>query len=92
MIWCNTLELERGLFQNNMVSIFLYFHSLRSLKLKFLIVTIVLQTMQLGRFTNEVGKALSQSPDTTASHNGIRACAKVRMVCIFLVHHKVSSN
>jgi hypothetical protein len=92
LTWCGTVQLERGPFQNYMVSTFLYIHCLHSLKLKFLILTNVIQAAQLGWFTNKAGNALNYPPNSAASHNVLRAFAEVSMVCIFLVHHNVSSN
>jgi hypothetical protein len=57
---------ERGPFQNYVVSIFPYFYYLRFLKLKFLIVSNVIQATQLGRFMNEAAEPLSHLPDSTS--------------------------
>jgi hypothetical protein len=92
MIWHDTVQPERGPFQNYVVSIFPYFHCLRSLKLKFLIATNVIQATQLRWFANEASDTLSHPPNSAASHSALHAFAEVSMVCIFLVHRKVSSN
>jgi hypothetical protein len=48
MAWQGTVQSERGQFQNYVVSIF-YIHCIRALKMKFMHVTYVVQSMQLGR-------------------------------------------
>jgi hypothetical protein len=60
--------------------------------LKFIIVTIVVQAMQLGRFTNEAADALSHPLNSVMSHNALRAFAEVSMVSIFVLHPNVSLN
>jgi hypothetical protein len=48
--------------------------------------TTVVHATQLGRFTNEATNALSHPLNTVASHNVIRAFAKVSMVSIFVLY------
>jgi hypothetical protein len=72
-----------------MVIIFLYFYCVRFLKLKFLIVTNVVQVTQLGRFANEVGDALSHPLKSAVSHNALCAFTEVNMVSIFVLHPNV---
>jgi hypothetical protein len=62
------------------------------MKLKFLIMTNVVQAMQLGRFTNEADYALSHPPNSVASHNMLRAFVEVSMISISVLHPNVSLN
>jgi hypothetical protein len=77
-----TIQLERGSFQNYMVSIFLYIHCIRALKLKFAHVTTVIHSMQLGRWANEASKVLSHPPNSAESHSALRSFAEVIIVSI----------
>jgi hypothetical protein len=79
----DTVEPERGPFQNYVVSIF---------TLSFVIVTTVVQVTRLGWFTNEAADTLSHPPNTAASHNALRAFAKVSMVSISVLHRTISLN
>jgi hypothetical protein len=77
-----TIQLERWPFQNYMVSIFLYIHCIRTLKLKLIRVTTVVQSMQLGRWANEASEVLSHPPNSAESHSALRSFAEVRIVSI----------
>jgi hypothetical protein len=92
MTWHDTVQPERGSFQNYVVNIFPYFYCLRFLILKFLIVPIVVQVTQLGHFANEVGDALSHLSNSAASHSMVYAFAEVCMVSISILHPNVSLN
>jgi hypothetical protein len=61
-------------------------------ELLFIIVTTVVQTTQLGRFTNEATGALSHPPNTVASHSVLCAFVEVSMVSIFVLHRTISLN
>jgi hypothetical protein len=74
------------------VNIFPYFYYLRFLKVKFLIVSNVVQAMQLGRFANEADDALSHPLNSAVSHSALHAFNEVSMVSIFLLHPNVSLN
>jgi hypothetical protein len=74
-----TQQPKRGPFQNYMVYMFLYFHSVVFLKVKFLILTNVAQVTQLGRFANEAGDALSHPPNSATAHNGLCTFVEVRV-------------
>jgi hypothetical protein len=87
-----TVQPERVPFQNYMVSIFPYFYYVHVFTLKFIIVTIVVQTTQLGRFTNEAADTLSHLLNSTASHSALRAFTEVSMISIFVLHPNVSLN
>jgi hypothetical protein len=65
----DTIQPDCGPFQNYMVNIFSYFYYLRFLKVKFLIVSSIVQAMQLGWFMNEAADALSHPPNFAASHS-----------------------
>jgi hypothetical protein len=88
----DTIQPERTPFQNYVVNIFLYFYYLWFLKVKFLIMSNVVQVTQLGRFMNETVDALSHPLNSTASHNTLCAFTEVSMVSISLLHHNVSLN
>jgi hypothetical protein len=55
-------------------------------------VTTIVQATQLGRFANEATDTLSHPPNTVASHNALRAFAKVSMVSISVLHRTISLN
>jgi hypothetical protein len=78
----DTVQPERGLFQNYVLSIFLYIHCIRILKLKLIHVTTVVQSMQLGRWVNEASEVLSHQPNSAESHSALRSFIEVRMVSI----------
>jgi hypothetical protein len=77
-----TVQPERGLFQNYVVSIFLYIHCIQALKLKCICVTTVVQSMQLSRWANEASEVLIHPPNSTESHNVLHSFAEVSMVSI----------
>jgi hypothetical protein len=77
-----TVQLERGPFQNYVVSIF-YIHCICSLKLKFICVITVVQSMQLGWFTNEASEVLSHPPNSAEAQSVFHSFAEVSMVSIF---------
>jgi hypothetical protein len=60
--------------------------------LSFVIVTIVVQATQLGRFTNEATNTLSHPPNTIASHGSLHAFAEVSMVSTSVLHRTISLN
>jgi hypothetical protein len=62
------------------------------LELSFIIVTTVVQAMQLGRFTNEATDALGHPPNTVVSHIVLRAFAEVSMISISVLHCTISLN
>jgi hypothetical protein len=74
------VQSEHGPFQNYVVSIFLYIHCIRALKLKFIHVNTVVQSMQLGRWANEASEVLSHPPNSAESHIVLRSFADVSMV------------
>jgi hypothetical protein len=77
-----TVQPECGSFQNYVVSIFLYIHCIRALKLKFKHVTTIVQSMQLGRWANEASEVLSHPSNSVKSHSALHSFAKVSMVSI----------
>jgi hypothetical protein len=81
-----TVQPECGPLQNYVVNFFPHFYYLRFLKVKFLIVSNVVQATQLGWFANEATDALSHLPNSAVSHNVLRAFAEVSMVSISLLH------
>jgi hypothetical protein len=60
--------------------------------LSFVIVTIVVQATQLGRFANEATDALSHPPNTIASHSVLHAFAEVSMVSSYVLHRTILLN
>jgi hypothetical protein len=60
--------------------------------LSFIIVTTVVQAMQLVRFTNEATDALSHPPNTIASHNALCAFTEVSLVSSSVLHRTISLN
>jgi hypothetical protein len=82
MTWQGIVQLERGPFKNYVVSIFLYIHCIRALKLKFIRVTIVIQSMQLGRWANKASEVLSHPPNSAEPHSVPRSFAEVSIVLI----------
>jgi hypothetical protein len=79
----DTVQPERGPFQNYVVNIFPYYYYLRFLKVKFLIVSNVIHATQLGQFMNKAADALSHPPNSAVSHSALRAFAEVSMVSIY---------
>jgi hypothetical protein len=61
-------------------------------ELSFIIVTTVVQAMQLGWFANEATNALSHPSNTVASHSALRAFTEVSMVSISVLHRTISRN
>jgi hypothetical protein len=76
------IQPEHRPFQNYMTSIFLYIHCIRALKLKFIRVTTVVQSMQLGRWANEASEVLSHPLNSVESHSALHSFTEVSMVSI----------
>jgi hypothetical protein len=60
--------------------------------LSFVIVTTIVQVMQLGQFTNEATNALSHPPNTVVSHSALRAFTEVSIVSSSVLHRTISLN
>jgi hypothetical protein len=61
---------------------FLYIHCIQALKLKFIRVTTIVQSMQLGRWANKASEVLSHPPNSAESHSALRSFTEVSMVSI----------
>jgi hypothetical protein len=69
-----------------------WFLSIQSLKLKFISVTTVVQSMQLGRWANEASKVLSHPPNSAKSHSALHSFIEVSMVSISKHHPNIGMN